>query len=293
MTTPPPGAFVAWLLDAVELHRVPGQFHVGLFQGRAVGAHLAERDTVGGEGGHHSFGGQGGDRQDVLGGRGDLGPRVGQDPHRLGAGGGAQPHPVAGCGRDQLGDAGVGDDLAPAGDDEVVGGVLQLAHQVAGDQDGAAFGGQAAQERPHPGDALGVHAVERLVHHQHRAGRRAGRRRCPGAGACRASSRRPCACRTAAEAGQREHLIDPPRGEALGVGEPQQVVAGAAARLQRGRVEQRAEVAERVPQLLVGLAADQRGALVGGVEAEDDAHRGRLARPRSGRRSRSPGRGRR
>jgi len=79
-----------------------------------------------------------------------------------------KPHAVARGGRDERGDAGVGDDLAPAGDDEVAGGVLQLAHQVAGDEDGAAFGGQAAQECPHPGDALGVHAVERLVHHQRR-----------------------------------------------------------------------------------------------------------------------------
>ena len=62
------------------------------------------------------------------------------------------------------------------------------------------------------------------------------------------------------------------------MGEPEQVVARAPARLERGRVEQRAKVAERVLQLPVGLAADQRGALVGCVEAEDDAHRGRLAR---------------
>ena len=53
MTTPPAGLRTC---HAVELHRVPRQFHVGLLQGRPVGAHLAERDPVGGEGRHHSFG---------------------------------------------------------------------------------------------------------------------------------------------------------------------------------------------------------------------------------------------
>ena len=45
-----------------------------------------------------------------------------------------------------------------------------------------------------------------------------------------------------------DHLVDPPGRQALGVGQPQQVVAGAAAGLQRGGVQQRADVAERVPQ---------------------------------------------
>jgi len=67
------------------------------------------------------------------------------------------------------GDAGVGDDLAPAGDDEVAGGcpagslIRWLETRTA--RPSAA---RAAQECPHPGDALGVHAVERLVHHQRR-----------------------------------------------------------------------------------------------------------------------------
>jgi hypothetical protein len=43
----------------------------------------------------------------------------------------------------------VGDELALADDDEVVGGVFHLAHQVAGDEHGAAFGGEP---RPMPSD---------------------------------------------------------------------------------------------------------------------------------------------
>ena len=61
------------------------------------------------------------------------------------------------------------------------------------------------------------------------------------------------------------------------MGQPEQVVASGAARLEGRGVEQRADVAERVPQRPVRLAADQRGALVGRVQAEDDAHRGGLA----------------
>ena len=111
---------------------------------------------------------QAGHRQRVRRGRGDLSPRIGQHRHRLGERRRAEPHAAAGGGGDEVGDRAVGDDLATADDDQVVGGVLQLAHQVAGHEDGAALAGEVAQEAAHPGDALGVHAVERLVHHQYR-----------------------------------------------------------------------------------------------------------------------------
>ena len=48
----------------------------------------------------------------------------------------------------------------------MVGGVLHLAHQVAGDEHGAPLVGQRAQQFPHPADALGVQAVDRLVEQQ-------------------------------------------------------------------------------------------------------------------------------
>ena len=60
------------------------------------------------------------------------------------------------------------------------------------------------------------------------------------------------------QAGLLDHRIDPPGVEALGVGQPQQVVARAAARLQRARVQQRPDVGQRVLQRAVRLAADQR-----------------------------------
>jgi len=63
------------------------------------------------------------------------------------------------------------------------------------------------------------------------------------------------------------------------VRQPQQVVAGGPARLQRGGVEQRPHLRQRAPQALVRLAVDKRGARLGGVQAEDHPHRGGLPGP--------------
>ena len=153
-------------------------------------------------------------------------PALRQRRHRLRPRGGAQRDPVTGRGRDQRRHGGVGDDLAAAGHHKVVRGVLQLGHQVAGHQHRAALAGQRPQEPAHPHDALGVHAVERLVEHEHR--RVAEQRRGD-------AEPLPHAQRVAAglapggllQAGLLDHLVDPPGAQALGVGQPQQVVAGA------------------------------------------------------------------
>ena len=60
----------------------------------------------------------------------------------------------------------VGDDAAAADDDEAVDRGLHLAEQVAGQQHRAAAAGEVLQEVAHPADALGVHAVGRLVEDQ-------------------------------------------------------------------------------------------------------------------------------
>src|SRR5690606_19264049 len=60
-------------------------------------------------------------------------------------------------------DAGVGDEAAAADDDDVVGCGFHLAHEVAGEEDGAAFGGEALEEAADPADAFGVEAVDRLI----------------------------------------------------------------------------------------------------------------------------------
>jgi len=136
---------------------------------------------------------------------------------------------------------------------------------------------QRAQEAAHPDDALGIQAVERLVEHEHRrvAQHRGGEAEplphAEGVAAGLAPDRGP-------QASCVDDLVDPFGVQALGVRQPQQVVAGGAARLQRGGVQQRPDVAQRVPQRPVRVAADQRGAGVGRVQAEDDPHRGGLAR---------------
>ena len=48
---------------------------------------------------------------------------------------------------------------------------------------------------------------------------------------------------------------------------------------QRGRSQQRPDVAQRVPQVPVGLPAGRRAAGIGGIQAEDHPHHGGLPRP--------------
>ena len=208
---------------------------------------------------------------------GDGGPRARQHRRRLRHRAGAQPDPVTRRRGEQLAGAGIGDHLAAADDHQVIGHVLQFAHQVAGHQDGPALAGQRPQEPAHPDDAFGVHAVERLVHHQHRRVAEHRRRDAePLPHAQRVAARLPP--RRGLQPGLLDDRVDAAGVQALGVGQPQQVVAGGPAGLQRGRVQQRSDVGQRPAQRPVRPPADQRGALVGRVQAEDDPHRGGLAR---------------
>ena len=63
--------------------------------------------------------------------------------------------------------AALGDDLAVADHDELVGDRLDLAQQVRGQQHGPGAVGEVAQQLAHPEDALGVEAVGGLVEDQH------------------------------------------------------------------------------------------------------------------------------
>jgi hypothetical protein len=55
------------------------------------------------------------------------------------------------------------------------------------------------------------------------------------------------------------------------------MAAGASSGMRRAGVEQRSHLAERRPQVAVALAPDSGVARIRRVEAEDDAHRRRLA----------------
>ena len=88
-----------------------------------------------------------------------------RDPLGVGA---AHDHDLLGAALDELLGGAVGDQPAAADDDEVVGGDRHLVHQVAGDEDRAALGGQPLHQVPDPDDALGVEPVDRLVEDEDR-----------------------------------------------------------------------------------------------------------------------------
>ena len=121
----------------------------------------------------------------------------------------------------------------------------QLAHQVAGDEHGAALGGERPQQAADPADALRVEAVDRLVEHQHRRVAEQRRRRCRAAGACRARSRRRAAARR-----RRGRRARAPRRRG-GAGRPllcasqSRWLRRAPPGMDRAGVEQRADLAER------------------------------------------------
>ena len=271
MTLPPGG------LGAV-LHGVACQLHVGLLQRGPVRRYLGERHLPLAEQCRDPLGRQPRDGKDTAAGIGHRCPLIRQHGRRVPAGAGPHRDPVPGCGREQVRDGRVGDDRAAADDHQVPGGLLQFAHQVAGHQDRAAPGGQRGQEAAHPHDALGVHAVERLVQQQHRrvTQQRGGDPEPLPHAQGVAARLPPCRC---LQARLLDDLIDPAGAQALGMSQPQQVVAGGPARLQRRCVEQRPHLGQRPPQVPVRPPADQRGALVGGVQAEDHPHRGGFPSP--------------
>jgi acetyl-CoA acetyltransferase len=82
---------------------------------------------------------------------------------------GPDPDTRSGVPVDELFRASVGNNAAAADDEQVVGGLGHLAHQVAGQEHRAALGGQRLHQVPDPHDAVGVQAVDRLVE-QHRLG---------------------------------------------------------------------------------------------------------------------------
>ena len=135
-----------------------------------------------------------------------------------------------------------------------------LREQVAGDQDRLALRAEVAQEAAQPADALGVQPVGRLVEEQHpRIAEQGGGEGEPlphahrvGAGAA-AGERR--------DAGELEQLVDPGVRDARRGGQDPEVVPAGAPGVEAGRLQRRADRAERVGQLVVGHAVDGGRAL--------------------------------
>jgi hypothetical protein len=184
---------------------------------------------------------------------------------------------VARVRRDELGGGHVGEELAAPDDDQVVGGQRHLAHQVARHQHGAALGGERLEELADPADALGVQAVDRFVEHQDRGvAEQGGGEAEPLLHAERVPLDPPVRHRL--QAGQPEHLGDPVPPDPVALRDRGQVQPGGAAAVQGGRVQQRADLVQRPDQPVVPPSVDQGGAGGGGIQADDDLHRGGLAR---------------
>ena len=144
------------------------------------------------------------------------------------------------------------------------------------DQYGSPLRRQRPQKPSHPDDPFGIHAVERLVEDQDR---RVAEHRRGEPESLAHPEREPAglAPRHRFETGLLDHLVDAPGRQTLGMGKPQEMVAGAPARLHGARVQQRPDLTERMAQGGVRPPADQRAALVDRVEAEDHPHRCGLA----------------
>jgi hypothetical protein len=126
-------------------------------------------------------------------------------------------------------------------------------------------------------DALGVEAVDRFVEEQHLGVAEQGRGDAePLAHAEREALGAPLG--HVLEADHAEHLVHAPGRDARELGQAQQVVAGGAAAVHRLGVEQRAHLTGGVGQLAVRVAADRDTSRGGVVQAQDHAHRRRLAR---------------
>ena len=109
------------------------------------------------------FGGQAVDLQHVglRGGDGDV--RAEQQVAQPGRFRGADGDGVVGRLGDELVDGGVGDQPAPADDDQTGCGLGHFAHQVGGHEHGVPVGGEVFEHGAHPEHAFGVQAVDRFV----------------------------------------------------------------------------------------------------------------------------------
>ncbi len=160
----------------------------------------------------------------------------------------------------------------------MVGGVLEFTHQMAGDEDRPAFGGEMPEQAPDPLNAFGIKAVDRLVEQKHRwvAEQRDGYPD-PLAHTEGVTARPPPG--RLLHPDLFEHLVHPPHRQPVGVCEPAEVVAPPPAGVQGGGVQQGADLQQRGTQGVIGAAADQRLSPVGGVQPQHGPHGGGLPRP--------------
>lgn len=189
--------------------------------------------------------------------------------------GGAHPCESGRIVRDEVLGAHLGEQPAPADHDQVVGGQRHLAHEVRGDEDGAALGGELAHQIADPEDALRVEAVDRLVEEEHLRIAEQGRR---DAEALAHAEREALGALPGdvLEAHDAQDLVDPLLGDPGQLGGGQEVRAGPAAAVHGFGVEQGADVPLGVRQLAEGQAVDGDPAGAWAVQAQDQSHGGGL-----------------
>ena len=186
---------------------------------------------------------------------------------------------AAGGARDQVVERALVEHAAGADDRHAVAQLLDLGHQVAREQDRDALVGEPADQQAHVAHAGRVEAGGRLVEQQ-QPRRAAAPRRCRGAGACRASSRRPCPWR-----GRRGRRCRAPRRSGRGSVAVErrhqlEVAAARQVRVEARRLDEAGDAVERGRPFDERVAPEQpRRALVGPDQAEQHPQRRRLAGP--------------
>jgi hypothetical protein len=153
----------------------------------------------------------------------------------------------------------------------MVGRVLELAHEVARDEDGAALCSEPAEGLAHPLDALRVEADRGLVEDQDLGiaeERNGDPQPLPHPQRERAGS----STTDLRETYEPEHVVRPAGRDPVALREPAEVAPRRAARVERTRVEKRADHRQRAGDRLVALSPDQGVAGVGRRESEEHLH---------------------
>lgn len=193
-----------------------------------------------------------------------------------GGGGRAHRDALPGATSGELREALRRDQLAAADDDQLVGGVLHLRHEMAGDEHRSALGSETPEQLTHPLHAFRVEAVERFVEEQYRGFAEQG-----------ASDAEPllhperesadAAPGDLGEADLPQHLLHPALRDAVGAGQGGQLRHRAAPAVHIVRVEKGADMTQAAGAVAKGTAVDGDGAAGGLMQAEDHPQSGALA----------------
>jgi hypothetical protein len=205
-----------------------------------------------------------------------------------GTGGGERVGQAAGPGRTdqngrdraaggEVGQALVGHQPATPDHHQVVGDVLHLGHQVAGDEDGTALSRQPLEQVAYPEHTLGVQPVERLVEHQHRRVAQQGHRDPEPLAHAEGEPAHP-APGGLGQAHLIEDPLDPLSPDPVAARQNRQVRPGRPSTLDITGVQQRADPVQPARPVAERYAVDGRRTGGGAVQAEHQAQGGRLAR---------------